>query len=109
MVGQDYANLGSAVYWLQLAAQPLVAYCLVRLPVAKFLSVAIFCYGTVLLCTAIATNYTGLLVCRMLLGFFEAAIGPTFVAMTQTWWRRAEQANRNASWYAMNGIAVAVG
>jgi hypothetical protein len=29
---------------------------------------------------------------------------PTFVAITQMWWRRSEQTNRNASWYAMNGV-----
>jgi hypothetical protein len=29
---------------------------------------------------------------------------PTFVAITQMWWRRSEQTNRVAAWYSMLGV-----
>jgi sugar phosphate permease len=109
LVGDEYSKLGSAIYWLQVAAQPTTAYALVRLPPAKFMGINIFCWGVVLSCSAIAKDYTGLLVCRILMGAFEATIAPTFVALVQMWWRRAEQSNRNASWYAMNGVATMFG
>lgn len=41
--------------------------------------------------SAAATNFAGLATCRFLLGMFEATIAPSFVLITQTWWRRREQ------------------
>jgi MFS family permease len=46
-----------------------------------------------------AHNFTGLLITRMLLGFFEAGVAPTFIAVTQMWWRRREQPVRLSAWY----------
>ncbi|ANB11966.1 Thi73p [Sugiyamaella lignohabitans] len=107
--GNEYSNLGSAIYWLQVAAQPTTAYALVKLPPAKFMGINILCWGVVLCCSAIAKNYTGLLICRILMGAFEATIAPTYVALVAMWWRRAEQSNRNAAWYCMNGVAAMFG
>lgn len=45
-------------------------------------------------CTAVgaaAHNFTGLMMCRFLLGMFESTIAASFVAITQMWWRRREQ------------------
>lgn len=105
LVGNEFSNVGSAVFWLQLAAQPFVAYCLVRFPPAKYLGVNLFFYGLCCACTAAAKSYSGILACRMLLGFFEASIAPTFVAIIQLWYRRREQSLRNAYWYSANGVA----
>jgi MFS family permease len=107
--GRQYSWLSSAVYFAQLVIQPFAAYFLVRFPVAKFLAVNVFCWGAVLCCMAAATNFGGLLTTRIFLGVFEAVIAPTFVAITQLWWRRAEQANRTAAWYSMNGVAFMFG
>ncbi|KUJ08932.1 allantoate permease [Mollisia scopiformis] len=107
--GQDYSWLGSIVYVAQLVMQPIIAYFLVKLPTGKFAGVMVFCWGVVLSCMCIAKDFKGLLAARFFLGCFEASVAPTFVAITQMWWRRGEQTNRNASWYAMNGVTNMVG
>lgn len=40
--GQEFSWLGSVVYAAQLVAQPLVAWCLVKLPLGKFLATTVF-------------------------------------------------------------------
>jgi MFS family permease len=102
--GQDYSWLGSIVYVAQLVMQPIIAYFLVKLPTGKFAGVMVFCWGVVLCCMSIAKNFKGLFAARFFLGCFEASVAPTFIAITTMWWRRSEQTNRNASWYAMNGV-----
>jgi hypothetical protein len=32
------------------------------------------------------------------------AAAPAFIAVVQMWYKRSEQTNRNASWYAMLGV-----
>lgn len=107
--GQDYSWLGSIVYIAQLVAQPVVAYFLVKLPTGKFAATMVLCWGIVLSCMAVAKNFKGLLATRFFLGCFEASVAPTFLAITQMWWRRSEQTYRNAAWYSMNGITTMVG
>ncbi|CCF41541.1 major facilitator superfamily transporter [Colletotrichum higginsianum] len=53
---------------------------------------------------AAAHNFGGLLAARFFLGVFEASVAPSFVAITQMWWRRREQTLRISYWYAMNGF-----
>jgi MFS family permease len=53
---------------------------------------------------AAVTNFGGLMAARFLLGSFEAAVAPTFIALVQMWYRRSEQTNRNAAWYSMIGL-----
>ncbi|RDW88008.1 hypothetical protein BP6252_00040 [Coleophoma cylindrospora] len=107
--GEDYSWLGSIVYVAQLVMQPIIAYFLVKLPTGKFAAVMVLCWGIVLTCMALAKDFKGLLATRFFLGAFEASIAPTFIAISQMWWRRSEQTNRNAAWYAMNGVTNMVG
>ncbi|PVH76097.1 allantoate permease [Cadophora sp. DSE1049] len=107
--GEDYSWLGSIVYIAQLVMQPLIAYVLVKLPTGKFAGAMVFCWGAVLSCMAVAHNFQGLFAARFFLGCFEASVGPTFLAITTMWWRRSEQTNRNAAWYAMNGVTNILG
>lgn len=107
--GQDYSWLGSIVYIAQLVMQPVVAYFLVKLPTGKFAACMVLCWGVVLSCMAAAKTFKSLLATRFFLGCFEASVAPTFIAITQMWWRRREQTYRNASWYAMNGVTNMVG
>ncbi|KAI0593487.1 major facilitator superfamily transporter [Biscogniauxia sp. FL1348] len=104
LVGDQYSWLGSIVYLAQLVMQPLLAWLLVRLPIAKFTSVMVLCWGITLACMAAAHNFGGLLAARFFLGSFEASVAPAFIAITQMWWRRREQTVRTSYWYAMNGI-----
>ncbi|SPQ25018.1 89b58ccb-f7e7-45ac-9b71-318dcc3e8e47 [Thermothielavioides terrestris] len=102
--GDQYSWLGSVVYLAQLVFQPLIAYILVKFPIGKFLAFMVFAWGAILCGMTAAHNFTGLLIARLFLGIFEAAIAPTFVAIVQMWYRRREQTTRNAAWYAMLGI-----
>ncbi|OQD84169.1 hypothetical protein PENANT_c014G06597 [Penicillium antarcticum] len=102
--GQQYSWLGASIYLAQLVFQPLVAYLLVKVPLAKFLAVSCLLWGISLSCMTAATNFGGLLACRIFLGIFEAGIAPAFIAVTQMWYRRREQPVRLSSWYAMNGV-----
>lgn len=52
----------------------------------------------VTMCTAAATNFTGLLLARMFLGIFEATILPSFILITQMWWVRREQSYRTIAY-----------
>ncbi|KAK6953681.1 hypothetical protein Daesc_005986 [Daldinia eschscholtzii] len=94
----------SIVYLAQLVMQPPLAWLLVRLPIAKFTSAMVFLWGASLTCMAAAHNFGGLLATRFFLGVFEASVAPSFVAITQMWWRRREQTVRTSYWYAMNGF-----
>ncbi|KAF4620219.1 hypothetical protein G7Y89_g14601 [Cudoniella acicularis] len=104
--GQDYSWLGSIVYVAQLVMQPIVAYFLVKLPTGRFAAVMVLCWGIVLSCMAVAKDFKGLLATRFFLGCFEASVAPTFIAITQMWWRRSEQTNRNAAWLAVSSRGV---
>lgn len=127
--GDQFSWLGSVVYVAQLAFQPVIAYGLVRVPIGKFSSGMVFCWGAVLCGMAAAQNFGGLMATRLLLGTFEASVGmfvprtiqtqlwrcgpfglmltfvaPTFIAVVQMWYRRREQTIRNACWYSMLGV-----
>ncbi|KAK8066412.1 hypothetical protein PG997_013159 [Apiospora hydei] len=104
LVNDQYSWLGSIVYLAQLVMQFPLAWLLVRLPIAKFTSGMVLGWGITLSCMAAAHNFGGLLASRFSLGAFEASIAPSFIAITQMWWRRHEQTTRTSYWYAMNGI-----
>lgn len=46
---------------------------------------------------------------RFVLGAFEAAIAPAFIAIVQMWYKRSEQTNRIAAWYATLGVVNTLG
>lgn len=104
LVKDQYSWLGSIVYIAQLVMQFPLAWLLVRMPIGKFTSGMVLAWGITLSCMAAANNFGSLLATRFLLGAFEASVAPSFVAITQMWWRRREQTTRTSYWYAMNGI-----
>ncbi|KAI4692535.1 hypothetical protein J4E81_006950 [Alternaria sp. BMP 2799] len=106
---QQYSWLGSIVYIAQLVAQPLVAVLLVKLRMGKFMGVMVFTWGCILCGMAGASSFAGLMATRFLLGAFEAAVAPAFIAVVQMWYKRGEQTNRNAAWYAMLGMVNILG
>ncbi|KAF2996016.1 hypothetical protein E8E13_001866 [Curvularia kusanoi] len=105
----QYSWLGSIVYIAQLVMQPLVAYFLVKFPIGKFVGIMVLTWGAILCGMAGATNFKGLMATRFLLGAFEAAVAPAFIAVVQMWYKRSEQTNRNAAWYSMLGIVNILG
>ncbi|KEY73805.1 hypothetical protein S7711_03105 [Stachybotrys chartarum IBT 7711] len=109
LVGDQFSWLGSIVFLAQLIMQLPLAMALVKLPIGKFTSVMVFAWGLTLTCMTWATNFRSLMIARFFLGAFEASIGPSFIAITQMWWRRREQTMRIGSWYCMNGLTWVFG
>lgn len=86
--GDQFSWLSSVVYVAQLLTQLPFAWALVKLPIGRFTSVMVLGWGLTLTCMTWASRFPSLLAARFLLGAFEASIGPSFVAITQMWWRR---------------------
>jgi len=107
--GDQFSWLGSIVFLAQLIFQLPVALALVKLPIGKFTSIMVLGWGLTLTCMTKAHDFSSLLVARFFLGAFEASIGPSFLAITQMWWRRREQTLRVGSWYCMNGLTWVFG
>lgn len=107
--GDQFSWLGSIVYVAQLIAQFPLAWLLVKLPIGKFTSCMVTLWGLTLALMAAAHSFESLLVARFWLGAFEASIAPSFIAITQMFWRRREQPLRMSYWYAMNGFTNLVG
>jgi hypothetical protein len=104
LVGTQYSWLGSIVYVAQLVGQPPIAWLLIKMRIGKVTAVMVLLWGVTLSCMTAANNFGGLLTARFFLGLFEAGIAPSFIAVTNMWWRRREQTLRLSYWYAMNGI-----
>jgi MFS family permease len=106
--GNQFSWLSSIVYVAQLIAQFPLAWLLVKLPIGKFTSCMVTLWGLTLTFMAAAHTFHSLLFARFWLGAFEASIAPSFVAITQMFWRRREQPLRMSYWYAMNGFTGVV-
>ncbi|KAH7322691.1 major facilitator superfamily domain-containing protein [Stachybotrys elegans] len=109
LVGDQFSWLGSIVFLAQLVMQLPFALALVKLPIGKFTSIMVLGWGLTLTSMTWAHDFHRLMVARFFLGAFEASVGPSFVAITQMWWRRREQTLRVGSWYCMNGLTWVLG
>ncbi|OCF71540.1 allantoate transporter [Kwoniella mangroviensis CBS 8886] len=109
LVGSQYSWLSSCVYLAQLCCQPLSSYALVVFPVKYWVLFNFTAWSIVTICTAAATNFTGLIIARILLGGFEATILPSFVLITQMWWTRREQSYRTIAYQIANSAAAIFG
>lgn len=78
LTGTEYPWLTSGVYVMQLVCQPLSSYALIVFPVKYWVMFNMISWSIVTACTAAATNFTGLIIARLLLGAFEATILPSF-------------------------------
>lgn len=107
--GAQYSWLGSVVFLAQLVMQPPLALALVKLPIGKLTSAMVLGWGMTLVGMTWAHNFSQLMAARFFLGAFEASVGPSFIAITQMWWRRREQTMRIGSWYCMNGLTWVLG
>lgn len=73
--GTQYSWLGSVVYVAQLVFQIPVAFLLVRFDNARIVLFVVLAWGIVLACASAATNFTGLMIARFMLGGLESFIG----------------------------------
>lgn len=72
-------------------------YLIHRLPAGKYLAGCSFCWSIMTLCIAACHNWTGLMVLRFLMGFFEAIINPGATLLISVFWKKSEQPIRNGS------------
>jgi MFS family permease len=107
--GFQYSWLSSVVYLAQLICQPASSYALIALPVKYWVMFNFISWSIVTITTAAAHNFTGLVICRLLLGAFEATILPSFVLITQMWWTRREQSYRTIAYQISNSMAAIIG
>ncbi|KAJ5371514.1 uncharacterized protein N7496_007606 [Penicillium cataractarum] len=107
--GKEY-NWASAVFYFGYFAWSWPSsYLIVRLPLGKYLSVAVFLWGGILMCHAACKSFSGLMAARFFLGVGEASIAPGFALITGMFYKREEQPARQAAWFIGNSIASVIG
>ncbi|KAL2432661.1 putative transporter [Exophiala dermatitidis] len=106
---QQYSWLTTCIYIAVLIVEYPTNWTLQRVPIAKYLSLSICLWGTVLALHAVAKDFATLVALRTLLGIFEAVCQPAFLILSSMWYRRDEQAETVTYWYMMNGGQQIVG
>ncbi|KAI9764610.1 MAG: hypothetical protein M1840_008344 [Geoglossum simile] len=107
--GNDFTNAATAFFIAYLIAEVPNAMVLQKVPIAKWLGFNVVAWGIACACTAAAQDYHTLLVARIFLGTFEAAIAPCLMLLSSMWYTRAEQAPRFSLWYCGLGVGQILG
>lgn len=81
----EYSWLASIFYFAYLAAEYPWTYLAQKTRMAKVVAGCIIAWGAILMVTAASHNFTGLAICRFLLGVFEAPITPCFMLIISMW------------------------
>ncbi|KAK6369360.1 hypothetical protein LTS17_009703 [Exophiala oligosperma] len=103
--GQDYSNVAMIFYIGYLAAEFPTQYLSQRISrLGKYLGANIMCWGAVLAAHAACQNYAGLMICRTILGIFEACVTPTLVLVVAMWYKKSEQGRRISYVYVCNSL-----
>lgn len=105
LVGNEFNWVASIIFFGQLAFEFPTIRLIQMFPLAKYVSVNVTLWGTVLACMAACKNYAGLLACRFVLGALEAAIIPAWVLFTSQWYTKQEQSFRVGIWFSVCGAA----
>lgn len=72
------------------------AWGLQHFPAIRFFAFNVLMWGVTAMCMAVCTSFTGLFVCRFLLGGFEALLIPATTLVVTMWYKPDEQPRRNA-------------
>ncbi|KAK2041747.1 major facilitator superfamily transporter [Colletotrichum somersetense] len=107
--GNQFNWVASIFFFGQLAFEFPTIRLIQMFPLAKYASINVTLWGLVLACLAACKNYASLLVCRFLLGVFEAAVVPAWVLFTSQWYTKQEQAFRVGIWFSVCGAAQMFG
>ncbi|KAH6869544.1 major facilitator superfamily domain-containing protein [Thelonectria olida] len=106
LTGSQYSWASSVYYFGYLiASYPVAGVILVRLPIAKVISVSLVLWGGILMLTAVCYNAGGLLAVRFFLGMAESAIAPGLTMIISMWYKRSEQPLRQGAWFLGNTCA----
>ncbi|KAF4431487.1 Major facilitator superfamily [Fusarium acutatum] len=109
LVGNNYSWIASVTNIGYLVGSYPSSICLQKLPIGKFISCMLICWGALLVSTVGAKNFAGMMVLRFLLGALEACIGPAWMLITSMFWKRDEQPLRMCIWLGCNGISLMLG
>lgn len=101
--GQRYQWLTTCIYIAVLVVEYPTNWIIQRVPIAKYLSINIMLWGSILALHAACRNFASILAVRTLLGIFEAVCQPSFLVLSGMWYKRSEQAAIVTYWYMMNG------
>lgn len=105
----QYSWLVSLFYFGYLFAEWPASYIAQRLPTGTVVSVAIIIWGSLLMMMTACHDFTGLAICRFLMGCFESMITPVFMLIVGQWYQRKEQSARAGAFYCFNGVGSSVG
>lgn len=105
----QYSWLTTCIYIAVLVVEYPTNWTIQRVPIAKYLSLNIMLWGTVLALHSVANSFASILALRTLLGIFEAVCQPSFLLLSSMWYKREEQAETVTFWYMMNGGQQIVG
>ena len=95
LVGQDYSNIAMMFYVGFLAAEFPTQFLAQRISrLGKYLGTNVMLWGIVLSSMAACQSYAGLMICRVLLGIFEACVAPILVMIIAMWYKKSEQGRR---------------
>ncbi|RGP61236.1 hypothetical protein FLONG3_10602 [Fusarium longipes] len=109
MTADEYSWMASIFYFAYLVAEWPASYLAQRLPTGTVVSTFVITWGSILCLTAACKNFTGLAICRFLLGAFEAVITPAFMLIVSQWFRRETQPARAGLFYCFNGFGAMFG
>ncbi|KAE9967088.1 hypothetical protein EG328_008427 [Venturia inaequalis] len=105
----EYSWLASIFYFGYLVAEWPASYAAQHWPTGTVVSCFVIAWGSLLMLTSASHNFTGLAVCRFVLGCFEALITPCFMMIVGMWYTRKEQPSRAGMFYCFNGVGSMVG
>jgi MFS family permease len=105
----QYSWLVSIFYFAYLFAEWPSSYLAQRYSTGLIVGSFVVAWGSILLITASCSNFTGLAICRFLLGCFESVVTPCFMLIVSMWYTKAEQPSRAGLFYCFNGFGSMVG
>jgi MFS family permease len=109
MTGTQYSWLGSFFYLGYILFQLPNNYLIQKFPINRYLGTLLILWGIVMGCTALCTNWAQLVICRILLGLFEAGTYPCLLILINTIYRRSEQSAAYGFLWQANGTGTMVG
>ncbi|KAL2810160.1 major facilitator superfamily domain-containing protein [Aspergillus granulosus] len=107
--GDQYSWASAVFYFGYFAWSWPSSYLMVRLPLAKYISVSVLAWGGALMCHAAAKDFGGIMAARFFLGVGEASVAPGFTLIVSMFYKREEQPSRQAAWFFGNCIANLIG
>ncbi|KAF2094354.1 MFS transporter [Rhizodiscina lignyota] len=108
--GQDYSNVAMIFYIGYLVAEFPTQYLAQHISrLGKYLGANVVLWGITLAAHSAAQSYAGLMICRTILGIFEACVTPTLVLVVAMWYKKQEQGRRISYVYVCNSFTSIFG